>query len=200
MARLGPVTLEGTHVRLEPVRPVHREGLLAAAQAAEIWTWLPNCLMSEEAMDAFISEALDRERHGSEFAFAVVLQEGGRVVGSTRYMDVQAVHRGVEIGSTWYTPEVWGNVVNSEAKFLLLQHAFEVWSAIRVALKTDAHNARSQAAIRKLGAKYEGTLRNHRIRRDGTLRDTVMFSITREEWPTVKATLAQRVKPEPGDR
>jgi RimJ/RimL family protein N-acetyltransferase len=98
------------------------------------------------------------------------------------------------IGWTWYSPEAWGRSVNPEAKLLLLEHAFETWGAVRVALKTDAKNLHSQAAIRKLGAKYEGTLRNHRIRRDGSLRDSVVFSIIDSEWPGVKAALLRRLE------
>jgi RimJ/RimL family protein N-acetyltransferase len=123
----------------------------------------------------------------------VVQLAGDRVVGSTRYMDVQAASKGVEIGWTWYAPETWGTVVNPEAKFLLLRHAFEAWGAIRVQLKTDLKNLRSQAAIKKLGAKEEGVLRRHRFRRDGTIRDSVIFSIIREEWPAVKAAMEERI-------
>lgn len=193
MAELGPVVLEGKHLRLEPLRPHHADGLLAAAQDPAIFTWLPRQFTTRDAVEQFIAEALAAEARGVEFAFAVILKEDERVVGSTRYMDVQPAHKGVEIGWTWYSPEVWGTVVNPEAKFLLLRHAFETWGAKRVQLKTDSQNLRSQAAIRKLGAKYEGTLRNHRIRPDGTLRDTVMFSIIDTEWPAVKAGLARRI-------
>lgn len=144
-------------------------------------------------MARWIDAALAEQRAGHEHPFAVVLRDGGRVVGSTRYMDVQPQHKATEIGWTWYAPDTWGTVVNAESKYLLLRHAFEEWGAIRVALKTDARNTRSQAAIRKLGAKYEGTLRNHRIRRDGTLRDTMLFSIVRDEWPDVKRGLETRI-------
>ena len=193
MAELGPVVLEGRFVRLEPLAPSHAVPLLAAAQAPEIWTSMPTALTTRAAIDRWIAEALERAGEGREFAFAVVVREGGRVVGSTRYMDVQAAHRGVEIGWTWYAPDVWGTAVNPEAKYVLLQHAFEEWGAIRVCLKTDARNLHSQAAIRKLGAHYEGTLRSHRIRQDGTARDSVLYSIVRQEWPEVRAALEQRI-------
>jgi hypothetical protein len=128
-------------------------------------------------MEAWIAEALAAQESRLEYPFTVVRLADGRVVGSTRYMDVQAASKGVEIGWTWYAPETWGTVVNPEAKFLLLRHAFEAWGAIRVQLKTDLKNLRSQAAIKKLGAKEEGVLRRHRFRRDGTIRDSVIFSI-----------------------
>ncbi len=196
MPDLGPVMLEGKSIRLEPLAASHADALLAAAQAPEIWTWVPTVLMTRAAIDRWIADALSRASEGREFTFAVVVRESDRVVGSTRYMDVQAAHRGVEIGWTWYAPDVWGTAVNPEAKYLLLRHAFEEWGAIRVCLKTDARNLHSQAAIRKLGARCEGTLRNHRIRGDGTLRDSVVYSIVREEWPEVRASLEQRIDAE----
>jgi RimJ/RimL family protein N-acetyltransferase len=168
--------------------------LLEPAQAPEIWTWMSAEPTTPPAMRDFISAALEAESRGQEYAFAVVIKAGGRVVGSTRYMDVQPDSLGVEIGWTWHAPDTWRTVVNPEAKYLLLEHAFENWKAVRVALKTDILNIRSQAAIKKLGASFEGVLRRHRIRRDGTLRDSVMFSIIQEEWPEVKAALAKRIE------
>ena len=111
---------------------------------------------------------LEAEESGTEYPFTVIQKGGHKVLGSTRYMDVRPLQRGVEIGGTWYTSKVWGTVVNPECKFLLLRHAFEDWNAVRVQLKTDNNNVHSQNAILKLGAKYEGRLRNHRIRQDGT--------------------------------
>jgi RimJ/RimL family protein N-acetyltransferase len=124
----------------------------------------------------------------------VSLVSSGRLIGSTRYLDVQEDDRTVEIGWTWYAPDTWGSVVNPEAKYLLMRRAFDEWGAIRVALKTDIRNLHSQAAIKKLGARYEGLLRNQRIRRDGSYRDTVVFSITDREWPAVKSRLEQRLE------
>src|SRR2546428_12889636 len=133
------------------------------------------------------------ESQGREYPFVVVRLEDNRVIGSSRYLDVQEDDRTVEIGWTWYSRDAWGGVVNPEAKYLLLRHAFEEWGAIRVCLKTDGLNVHSQNAIRKLGATYEGTLRNHRIRRDGTYRHTVMFSIIESEWPEVKRSLERPI-------
>jgi N-acetyltransferase len=193
LMQLGPVTLSGKHIRLEPLRPGHAGALLAVAQAPEIWTWMSALPVTPDAMDAWIAEALAAQDRGLEYPFTVILMAGNRVVGSTRYMDVQAASKGVEIGWTWYAPDTWGTAVNPEAKFLLLRHAFEEWGAIRVQLKTDLKNVRSQAAIKKLGAKQEGILRSHRFRRDGSIRDSVIFSIIRDEWPQVKAALESRL-------
>ena len=197
MPPLGPVTLEGARVRLEPLRPRHAEDLRVAARSPEIWPWLSADLRDGAALAAFIAGAMAAEAAGTEYAFAVIDREGGRACGSTRYLDIQAGHRGVEIGWTWYDPAVWRSAVNPESKLLLLTHAFEAWGAIRVMLKTDHLNIRSQGAIRRLGAVYEGTLRQHRIRRDGTLRDTVAFSILDREWPAVRAGLRRRLQAAP---
>jgi RimJ/RimL family protein N-acetyltransferase len=168
-----------------------------AAQHEEIWAWMSATPTSTTALYEWIDAALRAQEAGLEYAFTVVRQKDGRILGSTRYMEVQAEHRGVEIGWTWYEPSVWGTKVNPEAKYLLLRHAFEAWAAIRVQLKTDLRNVRSQAAIAALGAVREGVLRQHRIRRDGTLRDSVMFSIIDREWPAVKGGLERRLNAEP---
>lgn len=194
VAPLGPVVLEGRIVRLEPLRDHHADALAEAGRAPEIWAWLSMVVDSLPAATAFIRAALDEEAQGRAYAFAVVRRSDGRVVGTTRYMEVRAEHRGMEIGWTWYSPEVWGTAVNPECKFLLLRHAFDTWGAIRVELRTDLLNVHSQAAIRKLGATFEGTLRQHRVRRDGTLRDTVVFSIVDREWPEVRDALFARVR------
>ena len=148
-----------------------------------------------EQMDRMLEKAMEAESQGREYPFVVVRLEDKRVIGSTRYLDVQEADRNVEIGWTWYTPDVWGGVVNPEAKFLLMRHAFDDWHAVRVALKTDIKNLHSQAAIKKLGARYEGTLRNQRIRLDGSYRDTVIFSVIESEWPAVKVGLEERLRP-----
>ena len=194
MASLGPITLTGKHIRLEPLRPVHAGALLEAGCSSEIWEWMPTGPPTAEGMDGWLQKATQAETQGREYPFVVVRLVDDRVIGSTRYLDVQEDDRTVEIGWTWYSPDAWGGVVNPEAKYLLMRHAFDDWRAIRVALKTDIKNVHSQAAIKKLGARYEGTLRNQRIRPDGTYRDTVVFSITASEWSAVKARLEQRIK------
>ena len=194
MARLGPVTLSGMHIRLEPLQRAHAQALVEAGQSEEIWTWMPTRALTVYTVDDWLEKALQAAAQGREYPFAVVRLEDGRVIGSTRYLDVQEDDRTVEIGWTWYSPDAWGGVVNPEAKYLLMRHAFDDWRAIRVALKTDVKNVHSQAAIKKLGARYEGTLRNQRIRPDGTYRDTVIFSIIESEWPAVKARLEERLR------
>jgi N-acetyltransferase len=193
MAPLGPITLTGKHVRLEPMRPVHAAALLEAGGAAEIWEWMPSRPINQATMGSWLKKAMQAESLGREYPFVVNLVPSGRLVGSTRYLDVQEDDRTVEIGWTWYAPDAWGSIVNPEAKYLLMRHAFDDWGAIRVALKTDIRNLHSQAAIKKLGAKYEGLLRNQRIRPDGSYRDTVVFSITDREWPAVESRLEQRI-------
>ena len=194
MAPLGPITLTGPHIQLEPMRPDHAAPLLEAGRAPEIWAWMPTRPLTPGAMDGWIARALTAQLQGREYPFVVIRLSDGRVIGSTRYLEVQEDDRTVEIGWTWYSPDAWGGVVNPEAKYLLMRHAFEDWHAIRVALKTDIKNVHSQAAIRKLGAQYEGTLRNQRIRPDGSYRDTILFSIIESEWPAVKTRLEQRLR------
>jgi RimJ/RimL family protein N-acetyltransferase len=191
---LGPITLTGSHVRLEPMRPSHARALLEAGRDEAIWTWMPARPQTAQTMDRWLEKAMQAESQGREYPFVVVRLPDNRVIGSTRYLDVQEDDRTVEIGWTWYTPDAWGGVVNPEAKYLLMRHAFDDWRAIRVALKTDINNLHSQAAIKKLGARYEGTLRNQRIRPDGSYRDTVIFSIIETEWPTVKVGLEARLR------
>ena len=194
MPPLGPITLTGNHIRLEPMRPEHASALLEAGRAGEVWEWMPTRPVNPETMEGWLKKAMQLESQGREYPFVVILVQSGRLVGSTRYLDVQEDDRTVEIGWTWYAPETWGTIVNPEAKYLLMRHAFDDWGAIRVALKTDIRNVHSQAAIKKLGAKYEGLMRNQRIRPDGSYRDTALFSITDREWPAVKSRLEQRIE------
>jgi RimJ/RimL family protein N-acetyltransferase len=176
-AALGPVTLNGTHIRLEPMRPSHAPALLEAGRDEAIWSWMPARPLTAEMMDRWLERAMQAESQGREYPFVVVRLADNRVIGSTRYLDVQQDDRNVEIGWTWYSPD-----------------AFDDWHAIRVALKTDINNLHSQAAIKKLGARYEGTLRNQRIRPDGSYRDTVIYSVIESEWPPVKARLEERIR------
>jgi N-acetyltransferase len=194
LAPLGPITLSGTHIRLEPMRQAHARALLEAGRDDAIWTWMPARPVTAKTMDRWLEKAMGAESQGREYPFVVVRLEDNRVIGSTRYLDVQEDDRTVEIGWTWYSPDAWGGIVNPEAKYLLMRHAFDDWRAIRVALKTDINNLHSQAAIKKLGARYEGTLRNQRIRPDGSYRDTVVFSVIESEWPQVKAGLEERLR------
>lgn len=180
---------------MEPLLATHAVGLAAAAQDSD-WAWMSVDLKSasESVMNQWIERALEAEGEGAEYAFTVFSQVTQRIVGSTRYLDVREAQKGVEIGATWYSSSVWGTTVNPECKFLLMRHAFEDWGAIRVQLKTDNNNVHSQHAIMKLGATYEGRLRNHRLRRDGTYGDSMMYSVTVEEWNDhVKKNLRARI-------
>jgi RimJ/RimL family protein N-acetyltransferase len=203
VSNLGPLTLTGRAIRLEPVCAQHRDGLAAAAGFPEIWRHTeggglvvgpnPEGLVTARDVELSIAGSLEAQRVGSSYAFTVVAIGDGRVLGSTRYLDVDEARKTVEVGATWYRPDCWGTTVNPESKLLLLQHAFESWKAIRVCFKTDVLNLHSQAAIQKLGAVYEGILRHDRRRRDGSLRDTAVFSVVESEWPAVRAALEARI-------
>jgi RimJ/RimL family protein N-acetyltransferase len=190
--KVGPLTLQGKYVRLEPLRPQHAERLFEAAKLVD-WDLMLGPLRTREAVDARIEHGLRGEEKDAEYAFAVILREGDLVIGSTAYLAVVSKHRRLEIGSTWYVPERRGTAVNPECKYLLLKHAFEDWGAVRVQLGTDARNIHSQRAIVKLGAKFEGRLRNHGVMPDGTVRDAMLYSIIAQEWPEVKAGLQTRI-------
>jgi N-acetyltransferase len=185
------VTLDGTFVRLEPLNECHREAIRPAAQHPEIFTVTTSALGS--LFDPYIDNALKRSDGPHERAFAVFHKEQARYVGMTRYLSIEEAHKKLEIGSTWYEPSVWAGAVNPECKLLLMRHAFETLKFNRVEYKTDARNARSRAAIAKLGATQEGILRKHMIMADGHVRDSVYFSIINTEWPTVKAGLEKRL-------
>ena len=190
-----PVLLEGRHVRLEPLTRGHAAGLFAAGRDPVIFNYLPiPPFASVGSVEAHIDEALRAQAAGTEVAYATVRRSDGRVVGSTRFIDIRRPHRGLEIGWTWIAPEAQRTAVNTEAKYLMLRQAFEAWGALRVQLKTDANNAQSRAAILRLGAVYEGILRKQMLRpHDGYERDSAMFSIVESEWPAVKAGLEAKL-------
>jgi len=190
---LGPVTLEGRFVRLEPLRENHSSALTEVARKMD-WGWMLAPLRSREDVDRRIADGLKAEARNEEYVFAVILKRDGIVVGSTSFFGIVPRHKSAEIGYTWYSPDVWGTAVNPECKFLLLKHAFEDWDAVRVQLRTDANNAHSQRAILKIGAKFEGKLRNQGIRPDGSIRDSMLYSIIPNEWPTVKKGLEARIE------
>jgi RimJ/RimL family protein N-acetyltransferase len=190
MAWVEPVTLAGTHVLLEPAAERHVAGLLAAGADEIVWAHLPFARpMSEDDVRAYLAA-----EHARALPFAQVEAAGGRAVGITTYRDIDDAHRTLEVGGTWLGRPWWRTAINTEAKLLILGHAFEVLGANRVAIKTDIRNERSQAAIARLGAKREGVLRHQYIRRDGTLRDTVLYSVIPEEWPAVRANLLARLR------
>jgi N-acetyltransferase len=185
-------TLIARPVRLEPLAEEHRAGLSRAADQAEIWEHMPSSA-SGAGFDAWFDQALDLAQRGHEAVWAVRTSVDGRLVGSTRYLAIEPAHRRLEIGHTWYSPSVWATQVNPACKLALLRYAFESLGFNRVELKTDNRNLRSQAAIAKLGATREGVFRAHMVRRDGSLRDSVYFSIVRDEWPSVRDRLTRRL-------
>lgn len=182
-----PVTLEANGLRLEPLGPQHAGGLRAAASDGELWKLRVTSVPTPEAVDAYIATAIDM-RPG-RLAFAVTDAASGRVLGTTSYHDIVPAIARAEIGYTWYARSVQRTHVNTTCKLLLLTHAFETMGCALVGFRTDNFNFTSQAAIERLGAKKDGVLRHHAMRRDGTVRDTVIYSIVRGEWPEVKAQL-----------
>ena len=189
---IGPCVLEGRSVRLEPLREGHAAGILKAGEGVD-WTGLMVELTTRREVDARISEAVEAERKGEDYTFAVVKKDENRVVGSTACFDIVPRFKRVTIGHSWYSPEVQGTVVNPESKFLLLRHAFEDWGAARVQMGSQPDNVHSQRAILKLGAKFEGRLRNFLVMPDGSHRDLLRYSIIAEEWPEVKSNLLSRI-------
>jgi len=189
-AWVQPVTLMGTAVRLEPLGLQHADDLFAAAQDPDIWRYLPaDPSAAPAALRAWITAALDAQTTGGELPFAIRDRATGRALGSTRYLNISARDRGLEIGWTWLARPARRTTVNTECKYLLLRHAFETLRAVRVQLKTDRRNTVSQAAIERLGAVREGILRKHMLVANGYIRDTVMYSVTDDEWPGVKVRL-----------
>ena len=186
-----PILLEGRHVRLEPLEERHRAALHAAAAGQdEIFQWfLTDSLAKPHEMDAWFDDARRAIAAGTEVAWAVVRRSDGRVVGSTRYLDLRRANRGLEIGNTWYAREAQRTAINTESKYLLLRHAFEQLGAARAQLKTDERNEASRRAIARLGAQFEGILRRYQRRFDGYVRNTAMFAIVAEDWPAVRARL-----------
>lgn len=184
-----PVTLEGSHVRLEPLRMEHAEALCRAADEDDIWRFLAGRPRGVEGYAGYIRETLDQAIVGTQLPFAVIRRSGGELVGTTRFAHIDPEKRSLEIGYTLYGLGARRTAINTEAKHLLLGHAFETLGAIRVWLQTDIRNERSQAAIARIGAVKEAEVRNERIRPDGTYRTSVVFSVIVEEWPATKARL-----------
>jgi N-acetyltransferase len=190
-----PLTLQGSIVRLEPIRREHAELFWQAAKDAldDIFHWIPYCMKTREDFEHLVEKALGEQGRGESVGFAMVELKSGRVIGSTRFMNIDRANRRVEIGSTWIAPAWQRSAVNTEAKYLMLRHAFEVWQCMRVELKTDALNQKSRNAILRIGAKEEGTLRKHLITWTGRVRDTVYFSILDTEWPEARAKLEAKL-------
>ena len=191
--QIQPVTLEGRHIRLEPLTLDHHAGLCEIGLEPELWRWIPAPVKSREDMLDYIRLALQWQSDGTALPFATVEQSTGQVVGSTRYMNIDKPNRHVEIGATWIGRPWQRTAVNTEAKYLMLRHAFETLGCFRVELKTDVLNQQSRNAILRIGASQEGIFRKHVLCADGRLRDSVYFSIIDSEWPGVKARLEEKL-------
>ena len=198
MLQIEPVTLTGQLVRLEPLQAKHTEDLYKVSQDATIWLYMPmNPSHSLSVMKQWIATTLQVQATGAVLPFAIIELATQRSVGSTRYLNIDAPNRGLEIGWTWLASSVRRTGVNTECKYLLLQHAFETLQAIRVQFKTDSRNHVSQRAIERLGAVKEGVLRNHMIMPDNYYRHSVYYSIIESEWPGVKSHLAAKMQRTP---
>lgn len=188
-----PIILEGRHVRLEPLLSSHRDALISAAEDGELWNLTVTVVPSRTTMSTYIDEALQGQAQGRELPFVIIQKSSGQIVGSTRYYNIDREHRRAEIGYTWVAASAQRTAVNTEAKLLLLTHAFEQWRCIRVELITDVLNQQSRTAIARIGATQEGILRSHMIMPDGRIRDSVCFSIIEPEWPEVKTGLLAKL-------
>ena len=192
--KIEPVTLQGRVVRLEPLALAHVPGLARIGLDPELWRWIPTQVADAAQMQAWVQTALDEQTAGTSLPFAIISQASGEAIGSTRYMNIVPAHRRLEIGSTWLSTAAQRSGANTEAKLLLLTHAFEALKAIRVELKTDALNSKSRAAIARIGGIEEGIFRRHVICASGRVRDTVYFSMLDNEWPAVKARLRSMLR------
>jgi RimJ/RimL family protein N-acetyltransferase len=187
---ISPVTLEGAHVRLEPLALKHADDLFAVSRCPEIWELLiAPPIQTLDEMCAWIEKAQQQTAAGTNIWFATVRRADNRAVGVTSYLNISHADRGLEIGGTWLTPEAWRTAINTECKYLLLRHAFETLGCIRVQLKTDERNVRSQRAIERLGAVKEGILRKYQVTHSGYQRNTVAYSIVDSEWAAVRERL-----------
>lgn len=192
MMEVKPVTLIGSHVQLVPLSEAHVDGLAEIGIGQDFWDFMVYGKMeTKDDMRNWVIDILNRAARGTDLPFAVIHQPSGRVVGATRYLNIMPHDYGLEIGGTWYGQEFQRTAVNTECKYLLLAHAFETLQAIRVQLKSDSRNERSQRAMERIGAKREGVLRNHMILPDGHIRHSVYYSIIDSEWLAVKANLEE---------
>jgi N-acetyltransferase len=192
--KIEPVVLEGEFVRLAPMTLEHLDALCEIGLAEEIWRWSPEQIVSREAMKRYVETALDEQKRGVSLPFVTIDKAQNKIVGSTRFGNIAAKDRRVEIGWTWINPAWQRTFVNTEAKLLMLRHAFETWKVNRVELKTDALNEKSRNAILRLGAREEGVLRRHIVCQNGRLRDTVYYGIIEPEWRAVRENLEVKLK------
>jgi RimJ/RimL family protein N-acetyltransferase len=192
--QVRPVTLEGVHVRLEPMREAHADGLVAAGCGRGLFRFFPFSLESEEAMRGYVSACSAASPEGGMLPFTTIERASQRIVGATSFLAIEPAHKRLEIGATWITPELQRSAVNTEAKLLQLTHCFEALGCNRVEFKTDERNERSRAALARIGAKEEGRFRAHMLMPDGHLRTSVWFSVIASEWPGVKQQLTAKLR------
>lgn len=188
-----PTVLEGRMVRLEPLAPSHFEALLTISQRPEIWTHLPCDGTDRRNLERELRSAMLQRAQGMQYPFTIIDAHTGAVIGSTRLFDLHPEHKKLEIGWTWYDPAYWGSGHNLECKLLLFRFCFDTLKVHRIQLKTRDTNQRSQAAIQKVGAVYEGTLRKDRVMPDGRVRDTMVYSVLDDDWPEVERRLEDKV-------
>lgn len=189
-----PITLEGKHVRLAPLTIEHTEDLCRVGLYEDLWQWTLTVIRRPEDMQRYITEALAQQTAGKSIPFVTIDKAENKIVGSTRFCDINRETRNLEIGYTWITPTHQRTAINTEAKFLMLRQAFEEWQALRVFLKTDVLNLRSRRAIERSGATQEGIFRRHLITQTGRIRDSVYYSVIDENWAQVKAKLEQSLR------
>lgn len=192
--QMEPTILEGNHVRLEPLSMNHLDDLCRHGLEEHLWTWIPQPVQTRNDMAGYIEAALAGQKTGTMLPFATIAKESGEAVGSTRFGSIDLENRRMEIGWTWIVRPWQRTAINTETKLLMLKYAFNNVGCNRVEFKTDAMNLRSRTAILRLGAQEEGTLRKHIVTTSGRLRDTVYYSITNEEWPTIKDRLKEILK------
>jgi RimJ/RimL family protein N-acetyltransferase len=193
MMHIQPVTLSTDRLTLRPLSLADVPALGEAASDGELWEKKTTTVPRPEGFEAYVRKVLELQEAGLALPFTTVVNEGNRVIGSTRYMNIDAANHRVEIGTTWIAKSWQRTFVNTDAKFLMLRHAFEVLGCNAVELRTHRLNEQSRAAIERLGAKLDGILRQHMIMPDGHIRDTAVYSIVRDEWPVVKGQLEQRL-------
>jgi len=189
--KVEPVILEGQFVRLEPMKFDHLKALVEVGLEESVWRWVPTQITTIDGLRRYVENALDEQRRGVSLPFVTISAVDDKIVGSTRFGNIDLPNRKTEIGWTWINPKWQRTSINTEAKLLMLTHAFETWNCVRVELKSDALNEKSRNAILRIGAKQEGILRQHMITDTGRFRDTVYFSILDSEWPAVKQLLLE---------
>ena len=192
--KIEPLVLEGKHVRLEPMRVDHLPALCDVGLEPSLWKWTGNVVESAADIEMYVRNAMSERDRGTALPFVTIERVSGKVVGSTRFGNIDVLNLKAEIGWTWISPQWQRSAINTEAKLLMLTHAFETWKCIRVELKTDANNKVSQKAIKRIGGVKEGILRNHMITETGRYRDSVYFSIIESEWESAKANLASKIR------